>query len=142
MSMSSHALFESLVVDEYDRPVGVKQVGGDSFYVIDDDGFLRHVESEKVDREVLGELFSMIAGQEELISEGAMKMIGQEDIFTKAAIEASLKDVDSQIENLLQTGLPEDMRAWIGMMGFRVVLDIHGEVVEISNPAAPEDYGE
>ncbi len=140
--MNSRALFGGLVVDEYDRPVEVKQIGEGYFYVIDDDGFLRHVESESVDRQVLDELFSMIAGQEDLISEGAMKMLGQEDIFTKAAIEASLKDVDSQVEGLLETGLPEDMRAWLGMMGFRVVLDIHGEVVEVAQPTAPEDYGE
>ncbi|MGD2059060.1 MAG: hypothetical protein PVI04_10055 [Anaerolineales bacterium] len=140
--MSVKALFEGLIVDEYDQPVGVTQVGDDSFYVIDDEGFMRHVESESVDRQVLNELFAMIAGQEELISQGAMKMLGQEDIFTKAAIEASLKDVDSQIENILQTGLPEDMRAWMGMMGFRVVLDIHGDVVEIAQPTAPDDFRE
>ena len=140
--MSVKALFEGLIVDEYDQPVGVTQVGDDSFYIIDDEGFMRHVESESVDRQVLNELFAMIAGQEELISQGAMKMLGQEDIFTKAAIEASLKDVDSQIENILQTGLPEDMRAWMGMMGFRVVLDIHGDVVEIAQPTAPDDFGE
>ncbi len=142
MSMSSNALFEGLVVDEYDRPVEVKQVGDECFYVVDDDGFLRHIESESVDRQVLMDLFTMIAGQEELISTGAMKMLGQEDIFTKAAIEASLKDTDTQIESLLQTGLPEDMRAWLGMMGFKVVLDIHGEVVEIAQPAASEDFDE
>ncbi len=140
--MSSNALFQGLVVDEYDQSVDVRQVGDEYFYVIDDDGFLRHVESEPVDRKVLNELFSMIAGQEELISQGAMKMLGQEDIFTKAAIEASLKDVDRQIEGLLTTGLPEDMRTWLGMMGFRVVLDIHGEVIEIAQPTASDDYGE
>lgn len=140
--MSSKVLFEGLVVDEYDQPVAVKKVGDEWFYIIDDDGFLRHVESEKVDRQVLTELFSMIAGQEELISQGAMKMLGQEDIFTKAAIEASLKDVDSQIENMLQSGLPEDMRAWLGMMGFRVVIDIHGEVVEIAQPSPSDDFGD
>jgi hypothetical protein len=140
--MSSRALFESLVVDEYDQAVDVRQVGDEYFYVIDDDGFMRHVESDKVDRQVLHELFAMIAGQEELISEGAMKMLGQEDIFTKAAIEASLKDSDAHIEGLLQTGLPEDMRAWMGMMGFRVVLDIHGELIEIAQPAASEGFGE
>jgi hypothetical protein len=140
--MSSRALFEGLVVDEHDRPVEVKQVGTEYFYVIDDDGFLRHVESESVDRQVLDQLFSMIAGQENMISEGAMKMLGQEDIFTKAAIEASLKDVDRQVEGILETGLPEDMRTWLGMMGFQVVLNIHGDVVKIAQPAGPEDYGE
>ena len=140
--MSSKALFEGLVVDEYDQSVEVKQVGDGWFYVIDDDGFLRHVESEAVDRQVLAELFSMIAGQEELISQGAMRMLGQEDIFTKAAIEASLKDVDNQVENLLLTGLPEDTRAWLGMMGFQVVIDIHGKVIEIAQPSASDDFGE
>jgi hypothetical protein len=140
--MSSKALFEGLVVDEYDQPVDVKQVGDNRFYVVDDDGFLRHIESESVDRQVLNDLFTMIAGQEELISAGAMKMLGQEDIFTKAAIEASLKDADAQIEGLLQTGLPEDMRAWLGMMGFKVVLDIHGEVIEIAQPASSEGFDE
>lgn len=136
--MSSPVLFEGLITDEYGQPVEVRQVGSKYFYVIDDDGFLRHVESESVDRQVLEELFGMIAGQEDMISEGAMKMLGQEDIFTKAAIEASLKDVDGQIEGLMETGLPEDMRAWLGMMGFRVVIDIHGEVLEITQPAAPD----
>lgn len=140
--MSAKALFEGLILDEYDQQVRVKQVGDEFFYVIDDDGFMRHVESESVDRRVLGELFSMISGQEELISQGAMRMLGQEDIFTKAAIEASLKDVDAQVENLLQTGLPEDMRAWLGMMGFRVVIDIHGNVIEVAQPTAPDDYGD
>lgn len=140
--MSSKALFEGLVVDEYDQSVEVKLVGEAWFYVIDDDGFLRHVESETVDRQVLAELFSMIAGQEEVISQGAMRMLGQEDIFTKAAIEASLKDVDSQVEKLLQSGLPEDMRAWLGMMGFQVVINIHGEVIEIAQPSASEDFGD
>jgi hypothetical protein len=142
LGMIARALFQGLVVDEYDQPVDVKQVGDQHFYVIDDDGFLRHVESETVDRQVLHELFAMIAGQEELVSEGAMKMLGQEDIFTKAAIEASLKDSEAQIDGLLQTGLPEDMRAWLGMMGFRVVLDIHGELVEIAQPASSDGFDE
>lgn len=139
--MTAKVLFEGLVVDEWDQPVDVRQVGDEYYYVVDDDGFLRHVESDAVDRKVLHELYSMISGQEDMISEGAMKMLGQEDIFTKAAIEASLKDVDNQVEGLLQTGLPEDLRTWLGMMGFRVVLDIHGEVVEIAQPSGPEDFG-
>ena len=140
--MSSKVLFEGLIVDEWDQPVEVRQVGELSFYVVDDDGFMRHVESEHVDRQVLGELYGMITGNEELVSQGAMKMLGQEDIFTKAAIEASLRDVDSQVEGLLETGLPEDVRTWLGMMGFQVIIDVHGEVLEIKQPAAPDDYDE
>jgi hypothetical protein len=81
----------------------------------------------------------MIQGHESLISEGTMKMIGQEDIFTKAMIETSLKNMDAQFDALLEQGLPEEARAWLGMIGFRVVIDIHGDVVRIEQPSAPED---
>jgi PHD/YefM family antitoxin component YafN of YafNO toxin-antitoxin module len=139
--VAGKALFDGLVMDEAENPVAVVSVGGETFYVIDDDGFRRHVDSEKIDRQVLQAMREQIAGHEDQISEGAMKMIGQEDIFTKAAIEASLKNVDNQLEALLQQGLPEDARAWMGMVGFRVVVDVHGEVVRIEQPGAsgPED---
>jgi hypothetical protein len=139
--MANKALFEGLVIDEYDRPVSVSIVGEETFYVVDDDGFMRHIESEYVDRQVLEQMANMIEGHEELISESTMKMIGQEDIFTKASIEASLKNIDQQFESLLQTGLPEEARAWMGMSGFQVVIDIHGELIRLEQPGAvaPDD---
>jgi len=134
--MASKALFEGLVVDEYEQPVGATMVGVEAFYVVDDGGFLRHIESELVDRQVLEEIAGMIEGHEDLISESTMKMIGQEDIFTKASIEASLKNIDQQFNSLLQTGLPEEARAWMGMSGFQVVIDIHGKLIRVQQPAA------
>ena len=108
---------------------------------MDDDGFLRHIESVDVDRQVLAEMAEVIEGQEEIISESTMKMIGQEDIFTKASIEASLKNIDQQFEALLQSGLPEEARAWMGMSGFQVVIDIHGKLIRLNQPGAiaPDD---
>jgi hypothetical protein len=135
----SGVLFAGLVVDELDRPVDVALVGDEPFYVIDDDGFRRHVESRFVDRQVLEQMRAMIQGNEELISEGTMKMLGQEDIFTKAMIERSLRNVDEQFEQLLAQGLPEEARAWLGMLGFRVVIDVHGNVVRVEQPSAPEE---
>jgi len=126
------------VIDAEDDPVDVVEIGGEAFYVVDDDGFLRHIESETVDRQVLNELYSLIDGNEELISLGTMRMLGQEDIFTKAAIEESLRKADQQFEALLQTGLPEDMLAWLGMMGFQVRIDVHGDVLEVIQPAGPD----
>ncbi|TET39621.1 MAG: hypothetical protein E3J69_00065 [Anaerolineales bacterium] len=140
--MARHSLFAGLVVDEDDRGVDIVLVGGESFYVVDDDGFLRHIESEHVDRQVLDQLQEMVKGHEDIISEGTMKMIGQEDIFTKAAIETSLQNMDAQFGVLLQSGLPEDMRAYLGMMGFRVVINVHGEVLRIEQPGAGIDPGE
>lgn len=140
--MARHSLFAGLVVDEDDRGVDIVLVGGESFYVVDDDGFLRHIESEHVDRQVLDQLQEMVKGHEDIISEGTMKMIGQEDIFTKAAIETSLQNMDAQFDALLESGLPEDMRAYLGMMGFRVVINVHGEVLRVEQPGAGMDPGE
>jgi hypothetical protein len=136
------SLFSGLVVDELDRPVAVTVVGNEPFYVVDDDGFRRHIESRVVDRQVLEQMRALIQGNEELISEGTMKMLGQEDIFTKAMIERSLRNVDEQFDALLAQGLPEEARAWLGMLGFRVVIDVHGNVVRIEQPSAPEDRPE
>ena len=140
--MGRYALFGGLVIDEADRPVPVVNVGDEAFYVVDDDGFQRHVESERVDRQVLAHLRRNIEGHEEIISRGTMQMIGQDDIFTKAAIEASLRNLEAQFDELIARGLPEDARAWLGMMGFRVVVDMHGDVVRVEEPPGAPDPGE
>jgi hypothetical protein len=140
--MARHALFGGLVVDQNDQPVPVVSVGDESFYVVDDQGFRRHIESERVDRQVLATLKERIEGHEDVISRGTMELIGQEDIFTKAAIEASLHNLEAQFDQLLAQGLPEDARAWLGMMGFRVVIDLHGEVVRVEEPPGAPDSDE
>jgi hypothetical protein len=140
--MARHALFAGLVVDEDDRPVAVATVGDGAFYVVDDQGFRHHVESEHVDRQVLAVLKERIEGHEDLISRGTMELIGQDDIFTKAAIEASLHNLEAQFDQLLAHGLPEDARAWLGMMGFRVVIDLHGDVVRVEEPPGAPDSDE
>jgi hypothetical protein len=137
--MAGQALFGGLIVDEMDRPVDEAVIGGAAFYVVDDDGFLIHIESEKIDRQVLTHFQELIEGKEDLISEGTMKMIGQEDIFTKAAIESSLKHIDSQFDQLIEQGLPEEARSWLGMVGFRIVINHHGEVLKVEQPSASEE---
>lgn len=134
--MAERALFQGLVVDERDRPVEVVLVGGEAFYVVDDEGFRRHIESELVDRQVLEHLVDMIQGHEEIITRGTMEMLGQEDIFTQAAIERSLQDAAKRIDEMLDQGLPESARMGMGMMGFRVIIDLHGNLVEVVQPAA------
>jgi len=132
------ALFEGLVVDEQEQPVPVRLVGDEAFYVVDDDGFLRHIESDVIDRQVVEFLVDMIRGNEDVIARGTMEMLGQDDIFTKAAIESSLRQAPQQTDLLLEQGLPEEARMWLGMLGFRVVTDLHGSVIRIDQPQAPE----
>lgn len=140
--MARHALFGGLVVDENDGPVPVATVGDEAFYVVDDHGFRRHIESEYVDRQVLATLKQRIEGHEDLISRGTMELIGQDDIFTKAAIESSLRNLEAQFDQLLAQGLPEDARAWLGMMGFRVVIDVHGDVIRVEEPPGTPEADE
>jgi len=110
--------------------------------VVDDYGFRRHIPSEQVDRVVLSQIADLMKGSEDLISEQTAKMIGQEDVFTKAAIEQQIKNMDKQFEQLLQVGIPEDMRAYLGMVGFKIVINMHGEVVKIEQPGRTNDTDE
>ena len=139
--MAKHALFTGLVADPLGEPVEVAAVGGEAFYVLDDDGFKRHIESEGVDRQVLAKFAEFIRGNEDLVSEGTMKALGQEDLFTKAIIDNSLRNLEKQFERLIETGLPEEVRAWMGMLGFQVLIDAHGEVIEVRQPTGPENGG-
>jgi len=132
--MPRKALFEGLVVDELDRPVRVTYVGDEPCYVVDDAGFLRHIPSEQVDRRVLESMLEMIEGNEEAISAQTAKMLGQEDIFTRAMIEKQLKQIDQQFDTLMDAGIPEEGRAYMGMLGFRVRINFHGEVLEVNQP--------
>lgn len=132
--MPKQPLFAGLVVDEAERPVGVAYVGEEPCYVVDDAGFLRHIPSEQVDRQVLTAMQEMIQGNEDQISEQTAKMLGQDDIFSKALIENQLKQIDQQFNTLLETGIPEEGRAYMGMMGFRVKIDVHGQVIELNQP--------
>ncbi len=134
--MPRQPLFGGLVVDEFDRPVASALVGDEPCYVVDDSGFRRHIPSAQVDREVLGQIAELMKGSEALLSEQTAKMLGQEDVFTKAAIEQQLKNIDKQFDQLLQTGIPEDMRAYLGMVGFKVMINVHGEVLKVEQPGA------
>lgn len=140
--MTRQALFAGLVVDEAGRSAGTAFVGEEPCYVVDDAGFRRHIPSEQVDRVVLNQLAELMKGSEGLISEQTAKMLGQEDIFTKAMIEQQLKHMDKQFDALMQTGIPEDARAYLGMMGFKIVINVHGEVVKVEQPAASSGEGE
>ena len=140
--MPIQPLFAGLVVDENSNVAETAVVGGEPFYIVDDAGFRRHVPSEQVDRTVLSEIAGMMKGSEEFLSEQTAKMIGQEDIFTKAMLKNQLENIDKQFDQLLQTGIPEDMRLYLGMVGFRVVINIHGEIVRIDQPSAPDEGGE
>jgi hypothetical protein len=130
-------MFDGLVYDEYDNPVAMAVVGGEAQYVVDDDGFRRHIDAETVDRQVLGFFLSQLQENKDLAVEQALKMLGSDDLLTKAAVDASLRNIN--MDQIIAQGVPEQARDMLGMLGFRVVINVHGEVVRLDQPSAPED---
>jgi hypothetical protein len=137
--MSAKPLFEGLIYDESDNPVSVSYVGNEPCYVVLDGDFHRHVPSEGVDRQVLGQIKDSLEGHEDVILDQTMKMMGQEDIFTKAIIANQLKNMDQQMEQLLETGFPDDGRTYMGMVGFKVIINFHGDVIRVEQPGGIAD---
>ncbi|MEN8172620.1 MAG: hypothetical protein ABFS03_07020 [Chloroflexota bacterium] len=139
--MAKQPLFAGLVIDENDNPVETAYVGGEPFYVVDDNGFRRHIPSAQVDRKVLEMMSEMIEGHEDLLSEQAAKMLGQDDIFTRAMIEKQLKEMGEQYDRLLDQSIPEESRSYMGMAGFRIKINLHGDVIDLQQPGmiTPDD---
>jgi len=132
--MPNQPLFAGLVIDESGNLAESAFIGSEPCYVVNDSGFRRHIPAEQIDRAVLAQMAEMMKGSEDLLSEQAAKMLGQEDPFSKALIEQQLKNIDKQFDGLIQTGIPEDMRAYLGMMGFKVIINYHGEIVRVEQP--------
>ena len=135
--MATQALFAGLVYDELGRPVTISHVGGEAHYVVDDSGFLRHISSETVDRQILNIFLEQLAENKDVAVQQALKMMGKDDLFTKAALDASLDNVS--VDQILAQGIPAQARNMMGMMGFRVVINLHGDVVGMHHPTMPDD---
>ena len=135
--VAQQAFFRGLVYDEFDNPVESKTIGGEAFYVVDDQGFLRHIEAEQIDRRILTVFLEQLEENKDLAITQAMQMMGQDDLFTKAALDAQMRNID--VDQILQQGLPEQARNMMGMVGFRVVINVHGEIIRFDQPALPDD---
>lgn len=132
--MPKQAVFAGLVTDEFGKPVETTLVGDEPMYVVNDRGFRRHIPSEQVDRQVLQMMTDQIKGNEDILGEQTAKMLGQDDLFSRAMILNQLKHIDEQIDHIFITGIPEEGRAYMGMMGFKVIINVHGEVVGVEQP--------
>ena len=129
--MAPTAMFAGLVFDEDENPAEVAYVGTDACYVVDDDGFRRHIDAAKVDLQVLRFMRGQVDENRDLAVGAMLDMMGKDDIFTKAAVESSINNIDQQVGQ----PIPEEARQWMGMLGFRIVVDFHGNVIDIQMPA-------
>ncbi|NLD45453.1 MAG: hypothetical protein GX657_18400 [Chloroflexi bacterium] len=134
---NAQALFDGLVFNEAGEPAQVAYIGGVAHYAVPDDGFLRHVAARSVDDAVLDRLQEQVSSVQDELVAAVLKMLGKEDIFTKAALEASVRNLK---DNVRQSE-PQQWAPMLRLMGFRIVVNVHGEVVEIIYPeqAAEEE---
>ena len=133
-------MFEGLVIDESDNLVAIKHINGEAFYVVDDDGFMRHIEAEQIDREVVTFFIEQLKNNKGMAVDQAMKMTGQDDIFAKAAMDSQIDKIN--VEDVVGQMLPAQAREMLGMMGFRIVVNYRGEIVRLDQPSAPEGFGD
>jgi hypothetical protein len=136
------ALFEGLVSDEAGNALPVAYVGEEPTYVYTEAGFKYHVDARRVDQQVLDALTEQISQIKDLVSQGMLKFLGKDDLFTKVAIDNSIRNMDKNLPTLFEQGIPEQTRAYLGMLGFRVVINRQGDVIDLDMPAAAIDEGE
>lgn len=127
-------MFEGLVYDEAANLVGTAVVGDEVNYTINDAGFLRHISAEEVDRQVLSFFLEQLDQNRDQAVEQALQFMGKDDLMTKAAVDASLRNID--MDEIIAQGIPMQARDMLGMMGFRITINFHGEVVGIEQPQA------
>ncbi|MEW5961242.1 MAG: hypothetical protein AB1801_26255 [Chloroflexota bacterium] len=140
MTQSSYrqALFEGLVYDEAGNLLETTFVGQEPYYIILDGDFKRHVAAAEIDGQVIDWIQQQAIANKELVSDQIMKFLGKDDLFTKAMVDSSIGRMHEQA---MQQGMPADARMMLGMMGFKVIVNIHGELLDLEMPTqiAPDD---
>ena len=136
--MARTAMFAGLVFDENGHPAETAYVGESACYVVLDDDFRRHIDAAHVDRQVLRFMREQVDDNRQVAVGAMLEMMGKDDLFTKAAVESTI----DHMEEAVGQPIPEEARQWLGLLGFRIVVDFHGSVVDIQLPAGGIDEGE
>lgn len=127
-----------MVYDENGELVETVTIGGETFYVVNDAGFRRHIPSEEVDRRLFKHFTGQVAGNEDIIATMAAEATGKADLFSMAILKNQLKHIDKAIDRIFIEGLPADATKMLGMSGLHVTIDIHGEILDIHLPSQIE----
>ena len=125
-------LFADLVFNEEGQPAQVVYVGGVPHYAVPDGDFLRHVEAEYVDRQVVAAIQERILAMRDEVTEGLIQLLGEEDLFTRPSIEHAIENMDRIFET--DDVDVDELRTALWMTGFRVTVDVHGDLVHLEMP--------
>ena len=136
------ALFEGLVRDDNERAVPVVYVGAEPTYVVTEDGMRYHIDARKIDEQVMEIYNENIKGHQPELADAVMKFMGSKDLFTKVSVDKNLRDFDKNLPQLYEQGIPTEARQYLGMMGFRVIINRHGDLVKLDMPGAVADDDE
>ena len=135
--MARTAMFTGLVFDQAGQAAEVTYVGENACYVVYEDDFKRHIDAAMVDRQVLRFMRQQVEGNRDLAVGAMLEMMGRDDLFTKVAVESTI----DRMEEAVGQPIPEDARQWLGMLGFKIVIDDQGTVIDIQMPAGAIDDG-
>ena len=136
--MARTAMFAGLVFDQEGNALDVTSVGENACYVVYEDDFKRHVDAAAVDRQVLRFMREQVEGNRDMAVSAMLEMMGRDDLFTKVAVESTIDNMEQAVGQ----PIPEDARQWLGMLGFKIVIDEQGTVVDIQMPAGGIDEGD
>ncbi|HEY71966.1 MAG: hypothetical protein DRJ03_11255 [Chloroflexi bacterium] len=126
------ALFADLVFNEDGQPAKAVYIGQVPHYSVPDGDFLRHVEAEHVDRQIVALMQERVLGMSDAITEGMIHMMGEENLFTRASVKHAIENMD----RILEPGAVDvdELRTALWMTKFRAVVDVHGNVVLLEIP--------
>ncbi len=130
------ALFADLIFNEDDQPAKMVYIGGVPHYAVPDGDFLRHVEAEYVDRQIVTLMKERIMAMRDIVTEGVVHMLGEEDLFTRASVEHAIENMD----RILEPGNVDvdELRTALWMLKFRAIVNVHGDVVRLDIPGWEE----
>ncbi len=140
--MAKQALFSGLVYDDNNNLTETVTIGNDAYYIVDDDGFKRHIDSREVDEKIIRLFTDQIDGNEDYLANAAANMTGKTDLFSMALFKSQLKNIDREIEELFRQGPPPGLAEFLGMSGFKINIDMHGNITNVNMPSAPDQEGE
>ena len=125
-------LFADLVFNGEGQPAQVVYVGTVPHYAVPDGDFLRHVEAEHVDRQVVAAIQERILAMRDEVTEGLIQLLGEEDLFTRPSIEHAIENMDRIFET--DDVDVDELRTALWMTGFRATVDVHGDLVHLEMP--------